>query len=538
MEFSAAGAPLFTMIKKLFRRFHRQIPSDPFLDLVERYRGRIRRYRRLSLPESSGAKVGVLVSPWLLTAVPFYMIEWAICLRRHGLDVEIIWDVWPNDSGKSTSEEEGISLALEAAEATFGIPIAKPGGTGESTMTNSPRLAILAFETITRNRGREPQLGDPEIAVEEERLRTHARRVEGFIARKHYSWILMPGGVWAVSGVYWDLCETLGIGLTTFDCGPGLLCFQHGGPAAHFPDLNSSMQILAEKCVQNESVRRKVEEWVEERLSIRRKGEDDFHLQPQGETSFQKRADIVVPLNYRLDTAAMCRQRLFSSVNEWMLSLVNWAQSHPDNSIAFRQHPCEKIPAYRSKEDYSWISERSAHNIRFIGAEDPVNTYDLLAGCRVVLPYSSRVGIEASLLGKSVILAAHAYYEKMAFAQVATSKEAYFDLIEMSLKNPVEQTFAQRCSAYAAYYVAETFGLYKTHFTAIPSDFESWVDQDPAELWAEDRASIFLKAAISRKPVADLLVEALIEKWAPQLQGRNTNPAVSLVPPLGQAGEP
>lgn len=276
--------------------------------------------------------------------------------------------------------------------------------------------------------------------------------------------------------------------------------------------------MLAESCAENELVRRKVEEWVDERLSIRRKGDDDFHLQPQGETNPHKSADIVVPLNYRLDTAAMCRQRLFSSINEWMRALVNWGESHPDVSIAFRQHPCEKIPAYRSREDYSWISERSAPNIRFIGAEDSVNTYDLLASCRTVLPYSSRVGIEAGILGKSVILAANAYYEKMAFTQVAHSKEAYFDLIEKSIKDPTRPTFEQRCSAYAAYYVAENFGLHKTNFTPIPSDFESWVDQDPTVLWSKDRALIFLQAAISRKPAADLLVEALIEQWTPQLE--------------------
>jgi hypothetical protein len=506
------------MIKKILRRFHRRPSSDPFLNLVERYCRRIRRHGRVSSPKSSGAKVGVLVSPWQQTAVPFYLIEWAICLQRQGLDVEFVWDVWPNDSGNPTNEEKAILVALEAADVTFGIPTVRPSGPAKSTMTESPRLALLAFETITRNRGREPQPDDSDVTAEENRLRAHLGRVEGFIARKRYSWILVPGGVWAVSGVYWDLCETLGIGLTTFDSGPGLLCFQHGGPAAHFPDLNSSMQMLAERCAENELVRRKVEEWVDERLSIRRKGDDDFHLQPQGETNPHKSADIVVPLNYRLDTAAMCRQRLFSSINEWMRALVNWGESHPDVSIAFRQHPCEKIPAYRSKEDYSWISERSAPNIRFIGAEDSVNTYDLLAGCRTVLPYSSRVGIEAGILGKSVILAANAYYEKMAFTQVAHSKEAYFDLIEKSIKDPTRPTFEQRCSAYAAYYVAENFGLHKTNFTPIPSDFESWVDQDPTVLWSKDRALIFLQAAISRKPAADLLVEALIEQWTPQLE--------------------
>jgi hypothetical protein len=247
------------MIKKLFHPFRRKTPADPFLGMVGRYRSRIRKYRRLSLPDSLGAKVGVLVSPWQQTAVPFYLIEWAICLRRHGLDVEFIWDVWPNETGISTSEEKGILLALEAAETAFGIRTfclsgTELSGTEESTTRVSPRLALLAFETVTRNRGREPQLDDPDVTGEEQSLRAHAQRVERAIAQKRYSWILVPGGVWSVSGVYWDICETLGIGLTTFDSGPSLFCFQHGGPAAHFPDLNSSMQMLAEKCLENESV--------------------------------------------------------------------------------------------------------------------------------------------------------------------------------------------------------------------------------------------------------------------------------------------
>jgi len=65
--------------------------------------------------------------------------------------------------------------------------------------------------------------------------------------------------------------------------------------------------------------------------------------------------------------------------------------------------------------------------------------------------------------------------------------------------------------------VAENFGLYRTNFTAIPSDFEIWVDQDPTVLWSKDRAPAFLKAAVSRKPVAGLLVEALIEQWTREL---------------------
>ena len=457
--------------------------------------------------------MGVLVSPWQRTAVPFYQIEWAMRLRRRGLDVEFVWDVWPNATDNPTAEEKAILLALEAAHKAFRIPIVIPSATESSTATTARRLALLAFETVTRNRGCEPKNGDPEISEEEGRLQLHAACVQGFLSNKRYSWMLVPGGVWAVSGVYCHVCQVLGIDSTTFDSGPGLLCFQHHGAAAHFPDLDSSMQILAKNCMQNESIRQRVEEWVDNRLSVRRRGDDDFRLQPQAAANLEDFADVVVPLNYRLDTAAMCRQKLFSGVNEWLQALVNWAESRADISIVFRQHPCEKIPAYRSKEDYSWISQRSASNIRFVAAEDPVNTYDLLANCKVVLPYSSRVGIEGAVLGRPVILAASAYYEKMPFVEVAHSKQAYFDLIEKCLKNPAAPSFEQRCSAYAAYFIAENFGLHKTTFTPIPSDFEKWVRRDPAVLWSADRAAVFLEAAVTRKPVADLLIEEMINRW-------------------------
>jgi hypothetical protein len=134
--------------------------------------------------------------------------------------------------------------------------------------------------------------------------------------------------------------------------------------------------------------------------------------------------------------------------------------------LPFGSIPLKKYRPIDLKKNYSWISETSTPNIRFIGTEDSdsVNTHDLLADFRIVLPYSLRVGIEGGLFGKPVILAASAYYEKMAFAQVANSKEAYFDLIEQNLKNPFKPTFDQLYSAYAEYYIAEHLGLHKTNF--------------------------------------------------------------------------
>jgi len=501
------------MIASLWNRLRcASLPRDVYRKSADQFLARLLAPSQDALPSVVGPRVGVVVVPWQRTAVPFYLIEWALRLRRDGVRVELIWDVWPNSPDRPTAEEATIARLLRAVSRRFDIPVVSPAAAGDSNKEMTVRLERLAFEGVTRELKREPVWGDPAVSTKAEKLRAHAGRVESFLAGRGYAWILLPGGVWAISGVYWEATQTQGIGVTTFDSGTGLLCFQHGGPAAHFPDLAPSMLALTEHCMTSPVVRRHVEDWVNNRLEIRRRGEDEFQLQPTGGRSSTGAVHILVPLNYRLDTAAMCRQRLFRSVNEWLHALVDWAVSHPDVVIVFRQHPCEKIPAYRSGEDYSWIPAAGA-NLRFIAAEDPVNTYDLIRSCRVVLPHSSRVGIEAAIFGKPVVLAASTYYETMPFASAPESPSAYFSGIEELLARPPEQTERERCAALAAYFVAENYGLYRTHFTPVASDFEIWARSSSKELWKQDNNEVFVRALIERRPAADLLLEKQIAAW-------------------------
>jgi hypothetical protein len=503
----------------------KQAVLDDFERVAERYRERIVAHRPKRIPPLVGAKVGVVVSPWQRTAVPFYSVEWAIRLRLEGLRVEFIWDTWPHVSGEPTPEEVAISRVLRAAKSAYGIGIATPLAGDGREVKQSEHLDLIAFETVTRNLGKEPLRSDPAIAEEAQRLGQHATRVEQLLAARGYDWILLPGGVWGASGAYWNVCEAAGIGLTTFDSGQGLLLFQHGGPAAHLPDLLPVMQALSKRCEQDEMVRRNVAAWVDDRLTVRRRGEDEFRLQPANADRLTRKVDVVVPLNYRLDTAAMCRQRLFPTVNDWLHALVEWAKNRPHVDVVIRQHPCEKIPAFRSKEDYSWVC---GPNVRLVVPEDSINTYDLLANCRVVLPHSSRVGMEAAVMGKSVILAAHTYYEKMAFARMPESPDAYFAEIDEALNSKREQDVEERRSAYAAYYVAENFGIYKTDFTPIPADFESWAQKSPAELWSDEQNATFLAAAVDRVPAAGLFLESVLQHWAdfPSASDRDISPSL------------
>jgi hypothetical protein len=256
-------------------------------------------------------------------------------------------------------------------------------------------------------------------------------------------------------------------------------------------------------------LQRKIEVWTQKRLSIREAGDDEFGLQPKSHRPSTE-LDVVVPLNYRIDSAAMCRLRLFPSVNHWIRALVDWAQNRDSVRVAFRQHPCEKIEAFRSKEDYSWINELRHPRIHFISAADPVNTYELIRKCRVVAPYTSRVGIEAAVLAKPVILASSCYYDSLEFAHSPPTVADYFSTLDELVASGRELPPELQRLAVVAYYVVERFTLLETDFTPIPSDFWNWVGGKPDQLWQDPTVNCLFESACSRKPLSLLLLEQFL----------------------------
>lgn len=488
------------------------LDRDSFARLANRFDTRLDREGHNAYSVSCRGRVLVPVFPWVKTAVPFLSLEWAIRLQSEGCDVEVLWDPWPATAAVPTTETRLILRTLRRARRACGLKVVNvPEGKVEEAPI-SERLRQLAFEALVRERGREPEWDDAAVQCQAQRLASREAVVRAFLQDRRADWLLLPGGVWGVSGLYWHAAGNLGLELTAYDSGEGMTCFQHGGPAAHFPDLGAAMVRLAEVCSRSAEIRSHVDAWVEARLQMRRAGKDRYQLQPTVRHAVPT-FDLLVPLNYRLDTAAMCRQRIFRTVNEWLRAIVAWGGKHPEFSVFIRQHPCEKISAYRSREDFSWISQQGFPNVRFIAAEDPVNTYDLLAGARMVLPYSSRVGIEGAIYGLPVLLAGHAYYEAMPFVESAANTEDYFERIEHTLRSNSRLSEDLRGAARAAYFVAENFGLHLTRFTPQPADFDHWVDEPCAKLWSSEPVSTFLAAALERRPAADLLLEKQIAQW-------------------------
>ena len=178
-----------------------------------------------------------------------------------------------------------------------------------------------------------------------------------------------------------------------------------------------------------------VEAEARQKLDERMRGDDEYRLQPVAAAAAPAASaawDILVMLNLRWDSAALCRRRLFAGVGDWLGQLLAWLENHPTARIAIRQHPCEKIPEFRGSDDFGPLLAQYpglAGRAAFLSAQEEVNTYDLIRGAKVVLPFTSRVGIEATMLGKPVILGTECYYGACGFTWNPATKDEYFALV-------------------------------------------------------------------------------------------------------------
>jgi hypothetical protein len=75
-------------------------------------------------------------------------------------------------------------------------------------------------------------------------------------------------------------------------------------------------------------------------------------------------------------------------------------------------------------------------HIHLVGADDPVNTYDLVEIADVGLVYTTTVGMEMAMSGVPVIVAGHTHYRDKGFTIDPDSWDAYYQALAQTLADP------------------------------------------------------------------------------------------------------
>jgi hypothetical protein len=192
-------------------------------------------------------------------------------------------------------------------------------------------------------------------------------------------------------------------------------------------------------------------------------------------------------------------------VTEWLRELLEHLSADGRTTVAIRQHPCERFDAFMGNDAWNEVLGRFLRPggpIRFFPAEAQINTYDLIESAKVVLPFTSRVGIEAAMMGKPVVTSADCYYEKCGFTFAATDAGGYFRAIDEALEGGHLPGVQARERAAVAYYIMEFCTALPSRFTPQPNDFDVWTKVPAAELGICREMKFILDAASGRATLA------------------------------------
>jgi hypothetical protein len=457
---------------------------------------------------NQGQHVAIVVMPWFGTPVPWYAIALGLALARRGRSVTFVWHDLPRTRRSADVEQhEEIRRALHRLRRRFPVlqtstfPSWRHESADDPSVTNDLVEQQLIWSTRAATEPTEAELR----AADQVRCDyTDALpRIRSLVRTNHFDVLLTPGGVLAGSGLYLHAAAESGVRGATFDTGPGWTVVCTSGVAAQQTDLERACLMLP---AEPGGAEQSVVDAARQEFEHRRRGTDAMSYQSAATapSASDGPRTVLVPLSVMFDTAALGRNHLFPSARDWLVETVATVLRATDDPVVVRQHPSERRPRERSRFDAGAILAEAFGpdpQVRFVPAEDPVNTYDLLDDARLVLPFVSTIGIEAAALGKSVVVGGAVYYADLGFAWSASTRAEYTDLLVRGARGELPELPDQRDRAWRCYYLNAVCQRVWTDFGCQPADYWRWVGREPHALFDEPEVDDLLTAIEDDVPV-------------------------------------
>ena len=260
-------------------------------------------------------------------------------------------------------------------------------------------------------------------------------------------------------------------------------------------------------------------------FNLRLHGKDEYNTQPLPE-SVQKaeKYDIVIPMNIFWDAAALGRSRIFDSPYDWLVNALSYILFETKHSVVLRQHPHERNFQNQFETGAllgdALVSRFRGHpRFRFISCTEEINTYHLIEQAKMVLPFTSTIGIEAALMGKRVVVASNVYYADQPFVHKSTSVEDYFDQIKRC--EPAALSEDAMTKGWLLYFLATQTPFMAVPFGLNPSDVEQWTAGGFSTLHAESTMQMAIDCMASNTPFAYKNGERILKQAVTQKEHHN-----------------
>ena len=184
----------------------------------------------------------------------------------------------------------------------------------------------------------------------------------------------------------------------------------------------------------------------------------------------------VVPVftNVIFDTSQVHANLIFEHMFAWLDNLLEVAKANPDTLFVVRAHPDEAREGKASEESVAdWAKSHdveSLPNVLFIPPHEFINSYDLIRMAKFVMIYNSTIGMEASILGATVLSAGKARFTASNVVYFPSDRKAYDQTLQdflnaESLSAPPEHKINARRFLY--------YQLYRSSLV-----FDAFLEQD------------------------------------------------------------
>jgi len=169
------------------------------------------------------------------------------------------------------------------------------------------------------------------------------------------------------------------------------------------------------------------------------------------ESFLQKAAGFkqIVPVftNVIFDTSQPHANTIFEDMFQWLDLVLEVIKSHPETLFVIRAHPDELRVRKSSRETVEgWVANRSVDkepNVVFVSPNESLSSYELIQKSKFVMIYNSTIGLEASIMGASVLCAGKARFTQYPTVFFPQSIDAYRDELKKFLSGKIIEVPAE-----------------------------------------------------------------------------------------------
>lgn len=456
--------------------------------------------------ESTGHTI-VVVGPWVSTPVPWYAVMLAMGLVRRGREVTIVWDDAAFPERHVDQQNAVIGEVLSHVGQSIPVRRLSEEAPAAADPADAAVVESLTGQNVTwRLRGGPVTLRDQKVIAKiRSVLALTLPKVRSVLDHSGADSVVVPGGVYGTSGLFFHEATLQGRRVATFDTDRRVAQICVSGVAAQNGDIPRA---FAEVWAEGPETRRRAAEIARREFEDRVANRDAYGFQKLPSAALGSQGEcILIPLNVEWDTAALGRHLHFAHTTEWVVSTVQTILDADAGPVVVRQHPSERRRLQASRLDIEGALREyfgGDTRCRFVGADAPVSTYDLLKASRLVLPYVSTISMEAAGMGKPVLVSGESYFAGLGFVWAASSHEEYSALLQRGLRGELGTLPEQVERAWVCYYLAAVQNRIATDFTPHPDDFWTWCRREPDSLLAERDVADILEALDRDVPVSVL----------------------------------